>query len=274
MSKLYNAINRLDEIALSEEEHSTTPENPFRQTFDNRGFSLSRILIVCGALILFGVIAVGITAWRQNWLPADAPEPGSAITSGKIEVTPSSAAEVALVTLPTEENINQPSENRSNSANPVLPDRPKSTSDSTTYNAPPTVIDRLPAKAVKKIPQMNRAQLVHADFTAEPQPLQILKETESPPAGKFIEHTAQLSRWLHQAEQRRKAGDWEGAIALFEKVWLISENPAVANNLAASLMQLNRYSEARKILAKALQKTPNDQDLKQNLQVAQQLVNQ
>lgn len=272
MSKLYNAISRLDAIALSEEENSPSSENPFQQTLYKSGSSLSRILIVCGVLILFGVVAIGTTAWWQNWLPANSAEPGPATTSVKTAVHTGSTGEVALATPPTGVIARQPLENHANPATPALPDRLKSTSESPTYSAPPTVIDRLPAKAVKKIAQMNIKQPVPADFTAEPQPLQISEETEALPTGEFIEQTARLSRWLQQAEQRRKAGDWEGAITLFKKVWQISENPAIANNLAASLMQLDRLAEAREILTKALQKTPNDQDLKQNLRLVQQLV--
>ena len=272
MSKLYNAISRLDEIALSEEQHSTTPENPFQHTLDQSGSSLSRILILCGALILFGVVAIGTTAWWQNWLPINSTMPGPATTSGKTEENTSSPVAVALPTPPTSEIAHQPLANRPNPAVPELLDRPKSTADGPTYNAPVTVIHRLPAKAVKRIPQMIKTQPVHADVTTEPQPLQISEETKSLPTGEFIEQTAQLSRWLHQAEQRRKAGDWDGAIVLFKEVWQISENPAVANNLAASLIQLNRLAEAREILAKALQKTPKDRDLKQNLRLIQQLM--
>ena len=49
-------------------------------------------------------------------------------------------------------------------------------------------------------------------------------------------------------EQRRRAGDWNGAIVLFTKVWEKSGNLGVANNLAALLMQVDRLEEAEKIL--------------------------
>ena len=67
MSKLYNAISRLDEIAIAQEIYPATPDIPFQQALNKNGSSLLRMLILSAALILFGLVAVGITAWWQDW---------------------------------------------------------------------------------------------------------------------------------------------------------------------------------------------------------------
>ncbi len=273
MSKLYNAISRLDEIALLGETDPRIPDIPFQQSLDKNGSFFVRMLVLSAALILFGLVAVGMTARWQGWfdlqskttiettytpvLPSVTPVPSLSGTLEKRAENVNPTAKVVLPTLPPGEILHQ--------------SREVHTPDSMTDNPPATVINRLPAKTIKKIHRMDKQQVLHGDITTEPRPLQIAEHAESPLTEQFIDQTAQLSRWLHQAEQRRRGGDWEGAISLFTKVWQISENPAVANNLAASLIQMDRFSEAYEILTKALQKAPNDQDLKENLRVAQQL---
>lgn len=70
---------------------------------------------------------------------------------------------------------------------------------------------------------------------------------------------------LYRAEALRKSGRYEQALSLYKKVWNTSHNPLVANNLAAILMEIGRYQEARKILQDALRTSPQDRDLKFNL---------
>ncbi len=79
-----------------------------------------------------------------------------------------------------------------------------------------------------------------------------------------------LRRWLLQAEKSRKSGNIEGAIILYRKVWEDSQNPAVANNLAAALLQQNQNRHAYDILQKALQITPNDKELLNNFKLAKE----
>ncbi len=70
---------------------------------------------------------------------------------------------------------------------------------------------------------------------------------------------------LYRAESLRKSGSYEQALNLYRKVWNTSNNPLVANNLAAILIETGRYQEARKILRAALRTSPHDRDLQFNL---------
>lgn len=278
MSKLYTAISRLDELAIRDETDPAA-DIPFNRARQKSGSSVRRMVVLSGALMLSGLVAVGITAWWQDWL--ELPQTTTSVAVPALEqpvgTAPASVqsgtALQAAATAPTEAVLAQPA------AGSLLPGQrpdvdmqplaPADPADS----AAATVINRLPAKAMKNVVSATDQASPLVEGITQPRPLQLAEQLDAPSTttGHFIDQTAQLSRWLHQAEQRRRGEDWEGAIALFTKVWQITGNPAVANNLAASLMQLGRWSEAEKILAKALQRAPGDQDLQQNLRVAQQL---
>lgn len=85
---------------------------------------------------------------------------------------------------------------------------------------------------------------------------------------------AKTSRWLHQAELYRHQGEWEGAIRLYQRVWDTSQDPAVANNLAAALIELRRPEEAYTILKETILSAPNDPDIKENLRIVEQILAQ
>lgn len=72
-------------------------------------------------------------------------------------------------------------------------------------------------------------------------------------------------KFLYQAEKLRKEGRLDQALELYRKIWNKTPNPLVANNIAAVLMGLGHYSEARDVLESALKISPNDQDIKFNL---------
>ena len=105
----------------------------------------------------------------------------------------------------------------------------------------------------------------------EPQPISSGDIAKPEVATAVVDQSAQISRWLHQAERLRMDGEWESAATLFLKVWENSGNPAVANNLAASLIRLDRPEEAYGILKEALEKTPDDKDLQSNFILVRQL---
>ena len=280
MSKLYNAISRLDELAIAQEICPAVPDIPFGQAHDKSGSSLLRMLILSAALILFGLLAVGITAWWQDWF--DLHQTTNRATLLTPELPPVAAPakqqtrapeQVDAVT-PLSGEIGHPLSAKDLPSAPLQKgDQLTSSTTSMADEASAIVINRLPAKAIRKMVDAGPQHHLPVDSITEPRPLQLGEQVDFPTTatGRFIDQTAQLSRWLHQAEQRRRAGDWNGAIALFTKVWEISGNPGVANNLAASLMQVDRLPEAEKILTKALRQAPNDQDLHQNLRVVQQL---
>lgn len=77
-------------------------------------------------------------------------------------------------------------------------------------------------------------------------------------------------RILQQAEILRKKGDFKGAVILYQKGLEIKTtmNPAIANNLASSLLLLGQTEQARKILEQALVYAPDDADLLYNFEIA------
>ncbi len=83
-----------------------------------------------------------------------------------------------------------------------------------------------------------------------------------------------LKQWLHQAEELRRKGEWDSAIILYRKVWREGRDPAVANNLAASLLYRNRLAEAQQVLAEALKIAPDDPELRENEKLAHRLSTQ
>ncbi|WP_456384437.1 hypothetical protein [Desulfolithobacter sp.] len=73
---------------------------------------------------------------------------------------------------------------------------------------------------------------------------------------------------LQAAEDCLKRDDFGEAARLYRLVWKKTGNPLVANNLAASLMMMDRNLEAVNILQEALQQHPGDTDLEYNLEMA------
>lgn len=88
----------------------------------------------------------------------------------------------------------------------------------------------------------------------------------------IIDKTTKMNRWLHQAERHRRNGEWEGAVVLYAKIWEVSKRPEIANNLAASLIQLDRPKEALTILESGLERSPIDKDLQDNLELVKQIL--
>lgn len=75
---------------------------------------------------------------------------------------------------------------------------------------------------------------------------------------------------LYQAEERRKEGDMEAAVILYRRAWKLKKTPATANNLAAGLFTLKKYTEACRLLQEALDMDPDDADLQYNLKITKE----
>lgn len=78
----------------------------------------------------------------------------------------------------------------------------------------------------------------------------------------------QRKRILYQAEKVREQGDLPNALILYKKAWSYDPNPAIANNLAAILIQSRQYEEAEEYLKQVIALAPEDEDLRFNLEIA------
>ena len=202
MSKLYNAISRLDELALRNERDPDVPDIPFDQALDKSDFSLQRMLILSVALILFGLLAVGITAWMQDWFDlhpstnratALAPDPPPVAAASERQA---GAAEQVAAAMPLTEEIREHPSEKALPPTPPQKDEPWTSSiTSLADDTPAIVINRLPAKAAKKAVPSGIQHQLPVDSITEPKPLQLVEQADAPATatGHFIDQTAQLS---------------------------------------------------------------------------------
>lgn len=79
-----------------------------------------------------------------------------------------------------------------------------------------------------------------------------------------------VKKLVYQAEKARQRGDIASATRIFHVAWDLHKNSEVANNLAATLMQQQKYTEALVILNEGLQIAPEDPDLLYNRNVARE----
>lgn len=88
--------------------------------------------------------------------------------------------------------------------------------------------------------------------------------------GSFIS----TERDLQRAEDLRRSGDFEEAAVIYRAVWLKTGDVRVANNLGAALLAVGRPQEAADVLKEALKKAPEDEDIKFNLGLALERLDQ
>lgn len=122
-------------------------------------------------------------------------------------------------------------------------------------------------------PEGKKPSVIMAEVTAPPpQPVQSIpeKEIEKTILSRSDDLASRVrnKKMLYQAEQRRNQGDVTAAVKIYRKVWKIAKEPAVANNLAAGLLELEQYEEAALIIQQALVFSPDDPDLLYNLEIA------
>lgn len=85
-----------------------------------------------------------------------------------------------------------------------------------------------------------------------------------------------LSRWrkslLEQAETMRKKQQFHEAIAIYTKLWNETHDPMVANNLAGIYLLIEEPQNTLTILTEAIKISPQDEDIKYNLELAQKML--
>lgn len=98
------------------------------------------------------------------------------------------------------------------------------------------------------------------------------KKSDAQPAITEIveDKSLKAKKLIYQAESALKQNNSTLAIQFLQSSWDLVKNPAVANNLAALLIQQKKDQEALTIIDQALRLTPNDQDLLYNRQLIQE----
>lgn len=300
MSKLYDVISRLEDVAEHDATGFETPEPSADEKTGKLQSPSVRILLFSLLFIILGSIAVALTAWWQNWFAqqdvtlfskdvAVQQELQPPLPTGVVPLQPlhpaykNADAQISDNVTPRKTQDNIPNNELLIVDNELLPDtmgvdiglrdRTVETIDDFLANL---IVDQKDLQ--KTVPHRNVKIYIHDLDIAE-----AIVETDQHSADVVFPTSqstninarkAKTSRWLHQAELYRHNGEWEGAIALYQRVWNISGEPGVANNLAAALIQVNRLEDALKILHEASNIAPNDPDIKENLKILKQISKQ
>ncbi len=306
MSKLYDVISRLEEVTaegsspinVTGSMHGSTASIALNQgPLRKESSPLTRILIMAGVAILLGLAAVTTVFWWKNVSFQQIAENAPAKNVSAAAVRPlSPAADMSAVDKPLEkERIIPPEETP---ALPVKQTEPGHSSQTVPGEFRETAITagdehvvvpnietsgvdsgqglerdfqipsigKLPAAEKNTSIKINEIQTFGGNEKGEePQAVSRLAPAVSPALT-----AARAARWLHQAEAYRHQGDWESAIALYQRVFATTKSPDVANNLAAALIEAHRLQEARDLLVEAARIDPDDPDIRQNLSVIKQ----
>ncbi|TKB08221.1 tetratricopeptide repeat protein [Desulforhopalus sp. IMCC35007] len=302
MSKLYDVISRLEEVAAQDEQEPVFILAGDETVNKKNRSPWLRIVLLALALVVLGGIAVALTAWWQNWFTRD--------TSPTIP--PTNQAKVSQSTTPPisveQPVIPPPPVPAQEETTPVSPEQPAVTVTSGNTESLTALVAPQPALTSVDVANqdaivMNLENIIN-DLKKHPSSIQV-EITRHPSGGSatvyiheleiaeaitdeeifdepsplptqrlaaLADDKAKVSRWLHQAELYRHEGEWEGAITLYRKVWETSKDPNVANNLAAALMEIDRPEEALEILKAGSIAAPEDRDIRLNLSIIQQML--
>lgn len=277
MSKLYDVINRLEEIAEKDAQETMAADIPFQPAKAEKRSPWLRVIILSSVLIFAGIVVLAVTAWLQNWFPGQetrlpiqetlsAPAVETSLEEQPLLDSAGEAPSLAVTPAEQSQPIAQPTPARSVRNTELRLEKTKQQQTVPGNSAPtplpaPTSPDELPP------PQKEQDKVV-----IEPQPLTISPSPPKSQRQEKVDNTFKIKQWLYQAEQLRKTKRWEAAIVLYGRIWDISKEVGVANNYAASLLQLQRPVEALAILDQALTKAPQDRDLRANREVALQML--
>jgi hypothetical protein len=302
MSKLYDVISRLEEVAAQDEQEPIfilADEQPVKKK--NRSPWL-RIVLLALAFVVLGSITVALTAWWQNWFIKDTLHTTPPTNQVKVTQAPTPSASLEQPVLPP------PAGPANDQTTPVSSEVPDATVTPDNTQELTALVESQPALTsvdvanqdsivmslediindlkkqhpsvqmeVNRHPSGRSATIyIHeleiAEAITEDEIFDELSPLPTQRLAELAEDKAKVSRWLHQAELYRHEGEWEGAIALYRKVWETSKDPNVANNLAAALMEIERPEEALEILKAGNLAAPEDRDIRLNLSIIEQML--
>lgn len=293
MSSLFEALKNL-------ERRQTQPENPFsnapepRHTAGNeikrflRQF-LSRpfgvLIAVLSCAVLMGFVALFTMDWYlkkillQHPVPVNQTQPIGQI---KNIDTPAPIENPHQTPTPTA----APSQNPQDETGPSISQPASIQTDtqsspgqdiaSTQQKQPDT--DAITTKATAEEQKKNREEMIQNDKVETMPMAQGQTPTQGPGIQVQVISAPQddSTRWrkslLEQAETLRKQGKFQEAIPLYTKLWDATHDPAIANNLAGIYLVIEKPRDAVAILNEAVKISPQDEDIKYNLELASNML--
>ena len=289
MSKLFKALESLERHAEAQSQEPLHIKPVLTGTSPNQAyFRIALIVLMCIAL----GAAIGGLAWSYKKKAGHVTPTNHKMNMQAVQQTgeppvqadneqPSTSSKGKILTAPTESNTSQysiaktppqPAQKQIDHSlgEHEIPSLDQHISEEMLHmrNLPDSFEDSKHASSpydVKKIPstQKNNDKFVQnvAPQKADNQPaITAIVEDKSLKAKKLI----------YQAETALKQNNSALAIQFLQSSWDLVKNPAVANNLAALLIQQKKDQEALTIIDQALRLTPNDQDLLYNRQLIQE----
>lgn len=288
MSKLYDVISRLEDASVQGGNGFDTVFPDSYQKPEQEQAPWIRILVFAVAFVALGGLTVVFTGWwqdrfSQQGLPVFSSRPVA------VAETPTTVVPVTNLLIEAHPATVTFTENRETDQNSVTDTgdiSPETMSvDVAETAATVETIDRILQTTSLNTPAPNKPTssqnttiYIRELDIAEAEPYQDQDQAPQDQTNSTAEYTkigddkAKTSRWLHQAELYRRSGEWEGAILLYQRVWDITGDPGVANNLAASLIEMKRFEEALKILKESSAIAPNDPDIKMNLSIVKRIL--
>ena len=287
MSTLFNALQKL------EKQKTDGPEVPLPRLASpapgkaNRPFRLLWLLFA--VMLLAGAGLAGLSWYLQSQIPP--------LTSRKIPPPPANAPLPASTPLeaPVPEPVSLPAaeqnsamlaaltQHKEQSATGVLPSakstKPVPIIDNTEEYIRALFADELVLAEKSRAGDRHIHRLANHGSTAGDQPISSVdnkhlagekKQKYSPAEISTTIHADRAKRLLYQAERARQMGDMASASQFFAKSWQTLKDPAVANNLAATLIEQKKFTEALAVLNEALRLAPGDEDLLHNQKIARE----
>lgn len=294
MSKLYDVISRLEDIAAKDETQMATAEQPFQQASAKKKSPWLRIAVLSSIAITAGFLVIALTMWWKSQLLVESPD-SNVVQQPPVLLPEDSAAKPPAIPDGESSHLEELNNNsfRVEEESPQLtvippPSQEKVEENDVIILQPKTIKRTVSAPGLQliteenqsipmgqqshSVPDVREMEQQQSDTVIEPKPLALVTIAKEPVKEQVVDNTFKLKQWLYQAEQLRKHGQWQGAATLFTQIWDISKQPEVGNNLAACLIELDQLDEAKTVLKHALSHSPTDRDLSANLKLVEKML--
>jgi tetratricopeptide (TPR) repeat protein len=259
MSELFKALQKLEEQNAPEAPHPFSPSSGDKKSKKSAPFLKS--ILLCVLLLLLTVVCLGFI-----WFAKDSYTPSPTVANSRadsekehtipvvkpISVTPAKTILPTITRLPEPEQV-VGQDSFSPAEKPPAPE--KEITDQYEAKVETTAVTRKQINSEIQIQQVSLEQFI---------------ESSSSKAEKELSKDRQRKRIVYQAEKMREQGDLSKALVLYKKAWAFCPNPDIANNLAAILIQSRQFEEAEDYLEQVISLAPDDEDLRFNLNIAQE----
>ncbi len=263
MSELFKALQKLEEQNGSEVSQPFSASSGRQAEKSPRPYLKS--ILLCGLLLLLTLSCLGFLWFGRDYFTPSSPMATKSSVAVKedqllpkakpvsIPQTKQISAEAEETLLPEPVNIVE--------VDPILPDEttsPQKPVSTTQHNIMEGSILSVAPLTIRQEVQLQTVSL--EQFIA----------SSTDEMEKEQNRNRQRKRIVYQAEKMREENNLAQALTLYKKAWLFGPNPGLANNLAAILIQSRQYEEAEEYLKQAISLAPDDEDLRYNLNIAQE----